>query len=147
MTALSKRDWLLLLLRQKPLDRIRLMKALFLIWHRSGRTLKDYYEFTPYMYGPCSFELYTELDALQREHLVSQAPHPVSQLASYHLTPMGVSKASVIQHAASGEIVALVRSIAEEVASVSFYALLRKVYSEAPDFASRTVLPWRPDSA
>ncbi|GAB4370656.1 MAG: hypothetical protein Kow00128_17880 [Deltaproteobacteria bacterium] len=47
MNALSKRDWLLLLLRQRPLDRIRLMKALFLIWHRTGRELPNYYEFNP----------------------------------------------------------------------------------------------------
>lgn len=116
MNALSKREWILLLLRQKPLDRIRLMKALFLIWHRSGRNLKDYYEFTPYMYGPCSFELYTELDALQREHLVSQAPHPVAKWAPYHLTPIGARTASAIQHAASEKAVKLVRAIAEEVA-------------------------------
>lgn len=145
MTALNKRDWLLLLLHQKPLDRIRLMKALFLIWHRSGRHLEDYYEFTPYMYGPCSFDLYTELETLEQEHLVSQAPHPVAQWASYFLTPVGQSKAAAIQHVAGPQTVHLVRSIAEEVASLGFHALLRKVYSEAPDFASRTVLPWRPN--
>lgn len=145
MTALSKRDWLLLLLRQKPLDRIRLMKALFLIWHRSGRNLIDYYKFTPYMYGPCSFDLYTELEMLQKEHLVSQAPHPVAQWASYFLTPTGESKADAVQRAVSPETVRLVRSIAEEVASLGFHALLQKVYSEAPDFASQTVLPWRPN--
>lgn len=143
MTALNKRDWLLLLLRHKPLDRIRLMKALFLIWHRSGRNLEDYYEFTPYMYGPCSFDLYTELETLQQKHLVSQAPHPVAHWASYYLTPMGASRASAIQNAASGETVAFIRAVAEEVASLGFHALLRKVYSEAPDFASQTVLPWR----
>lgn len=145
MTALPKRDWLLLLLHQRPLDRIRLMKALFLIWHRAGRKLENFYEFTPYLYGPFSFDLYTELEALQQEHLVSQAPHPVAQWASYYLTPTGASKASAIHEAASRETVALIRSTAEEVASLGFNALLRKVYSEAPDFASRTVLPWRPN--
>lgn len=145
MITLSKGDWLLLLLRQKPLDRIRLMKALFLIWHRSGRKLEDYYEFTPYMYGPCSFDLYRELDALQQQHLVSQAPHPVAQWASYYLTPMGASRASAIQEAAGRETADFVRAVAEEVASLGFHALLRKVYSEAPDFASQTVLPWRPN--
>lgn len=143
MSALSKSDWVLLLLHHRPLDRIRLMKALFLIWHRTGRQLKDFYEFTPYLYGPCSFDLYTELEALQREHFVSQAPHPVAQWGSYYLTQKGVRKASAIHEAASREVVALIRRTAEEVASLNFNALLRRVYSEAPDFASRTIFPWR----
>jgi hypothetical protein len=144
MNPLSKRDWLLLLLLNKPLDRIRLMKALFLIWHRSGRTLENYYEFTPYMYGPCSFDLYAELDAAQQEHLVSQAPHSVAQWAAYYLTPKGASRAKAVQGIAPKEIVNLIQAVAEEVSSVGFHTLLRKVYAEAPDFASQSVLPWRP---
>jgi hypothetical protein len=115
MNPLSKRDWLLLLLLNKPLDRIRLMKALFLIWHRSGRTLENYYEFTPYMYGPCSFDLYAELDAAQQEHLVSQAPHSVAQWAAYYLTPKGASRAEAVQAITSKEIVNLIRAVAEKV--------------------------------
>lgn len=145
MENLSKQDWILLLLRQKPLDRIRLMKALFLVWHRSGRNLKGFYEFTPYMYGPCSFDLYADVEALQQEHLVSQAPHPVRQWASYYLTPTGASRAALIEEEADRTTVAYVRDIAEEVSSMGFHALLRKVYSEAPDFTSRTVLSWRPN--
>lgn len=99
----------------------------------------------PYMYGPCSFDLYTELDAAQQEHLISQAPHPVAQWSAYHLTPAGAREAAAVQNASPPETVNLVRAIAEEVASHGFHALLRKVYSEAPDFASQTVLPWRPN--
>lgn len=142
MSELSKQDWLLLLLRQRPLDRIRLMKALFLMWHRSGRKLEGFYEFTPYMYGPCSFDLYGELEHLQQTHLVSQAPHSIAQWALYYLTPVGENEASAVQKKADEQTVEFVRSIAREVGSLGFHALLRKVYSEAPDFASRTVLPW-----
>ncbi len=136
MNDLSKRDWLLLLLRQKPLDRIRLMKALFLIWHRSGRRLENFYEFIPYMYGPCSFELYRELEQLQREHLVSQAPHSVANWASYYLTPAGEKKALSVERNVDPKTLRQIQSIAEEVSSLSFHSLLRKVYSEAPDFAA-----------
>ncbi|MCD6328573.1 hypothetical protein J7M28_13605 [bacterium] len=104
--------------------------------------MKGFYEFTPYMYGPCSFDLYGELERLQHEHLVSQVPHTVAQWASYHLTPRGETEASAIEKKADEKTVELVRSIAREVASLGFHGLLKKVYSEAPDFASRTVVPW-----
>jgi hypothetical protein len=145
MDRLSKQDWLLLLLRQRPLDRVRLMKALFLIWHRSGRKLEGFYEFTPYMYGPCSFDLYGELEHLEQDHLVSQAPHGVAQWTPYYLTQAGDNEACAVERKATEQTVQFVRSIAGEVGSLDFHALLRKVYSEAPDFASRTVLPWGPN--
>jgi len=144
MTDLCKRDWLFLLLRHKPLDRIRLMKSLFLIWHRSGRKLKGFYEFTPYRYGPCSFELYRELEHLEQQHFVSQPPHGVVRWASYYLTPAGENEASRVASKADARTVQFVGSIAREVSSLGFHALLRKVYTEAPDFASRTVLSWEP---
>lgn len=144
MTDLCKRDWLLLLLRHRPLDRIRLMKSLFLIWHRSGRKLEGFYEFVPYRYGPCSFELYGELEHLEQQHLVSQPPHSVARWASYYLTPAGEREASTVEKKADDRTVRFVESIAREACSLDFHALLRKVYFEAPDFASRTVLPWGP---
>ena len=61
---ISKRDWILLALRKTPLDRIRLMKTLFLVWNRSGRSIAGYFEFEPYLYGPCSLEMYSVLDDL-----------------------------------------------------------------------------------
>ena len=108
------------------------------MWHRSGRKLEGFYQFTPYMYGPCSFDLYGELEHLQQTHLVSQAPHSIAQWASYYLTPVGENEASAVQKKADEQTVEFVRSIAREVGSLGFHALLRKVYSEAPDFASRT---------
>ena len=39
VNTLTRRDWILLFLQEKPLDRIRLMKALFLLWHRSGKMI------------------------------------------------------------------------------------------------------------
>lgn len=139
MTQLTKRQWLLLLLHHGPLDRIRLMKALFLIWHRTERSLKGFFEFTPYLYGPFSLDVYRELEVLQREHLVSQTPHLPEHRAPYHLTSRGAREAAGIRASTDAEMASLVRTIAEEVASLGFDDLLRRVYSEAPDFATSTV--------
>ena len=50
----SKSKWILVILRRKSLDRIHIMKVLFLIWYRSREEIKDYFQFEPYLYGPYS---------------------------------------------------------------------------------------------
>jgi len=140
MSSLKKQDWILLLLQEKPLDRIRLMKALFLIWHRSGRNIATFYEFVPYMYGPCSFDLYRELNLAEKDQLISQAPHVISQWAPYFLTERGSKIVSNVGKKLDRKLLNLIRSVAVEVASVGFNELLRRVYAEAPDFASQSVM-------
>jgi hypothetical protein len=143
MSSVEKRDWLLLFLRERPLDRIRLMKGLFLLWHRSGRNIEGFFEFVPYMYGPCSFALYNAIEAAKRERLVTQAPHPVERWAPYFLTAQGAHSAACTADKVDPRLLQLIRSIAAEVASTGFYELLRRVYTEAPDFASDSVLAQR----
>lgn len=130
---LRKKDWILLALRRTPLDRIHIMKTLFLIWHRSEKKITDYFEFIPYLYGPCSFEVYTVLENLETNGFIVQPPHPMSQWVNYYLTERGKKEAAKI--ASPPEILRLIETVAEEVSQLSFYELLRRVYAEAPDFA------------
>lgn len=139
-TRLSKQDWILLLLREKPMDRIRLMKALFLIWHRSGRKISGFYEFLPYMYGPCSFDLYRELESAERLQLISQAPHPIDRWADYFLTARGSHAADAAVRKIDSKARETIHSVANEVTEVGFQELLRQVYDEAPDFAGNSVV-------
>jgi len=133
--ALTKKDWILLALRRTPLDRIHIMKTLFLIWHRSGRKIADYFEFVPYLYGPCSFEVYSALESLQADGLIVQPPHPTPQWVNYYLTERGKKKAEEVTNRASPETLRFIETVAEEISQLGFNELLRKVYTEAPDFA------------
>jgi len=133
--TLTKKDWLLLLLKQSPLDRIHIMKALFLVWHRSRRKIEDYFEFEPYLYGPCSFEVYTVLDNLEGNSYIVQPPHPIPRWVNYYLTERGKKEAEEATKRASSEILRFIESVVKEVSQLSFYELIRKVYAEAPDFA------------
>lgn len=132
---LTKNDWVLLILRQNPLDRIHIMKALFLIWHRSGRNIKNYFEFVPYLYGPCSFEVYSVLENLQANGFIVQPPHSMPQWVNYYLTDRGKKEVEEAEKRASFEIIRFIETIAKEVSQLSFYELLQRVYAEAPDFA------------
>lgn len=132
---LQKRNWILLVLRRVPLDRIHLMKALFLIWCRSGRKIKDYFEFERYLYGPCSFEVYSELDKLMADELIVQPPHPLPQWVNYYLTKKGNKEAGEIAKKVDIETMTLIEETAMEVSQLGFLELLKKVYTEAPDYA------------
>jgi len=133
--ALNKKDWILLLLRQSPLDRIHIMKALFLVWHRSGRDITDYFAFEPYLYGPCSFEVYSVLGNLQSNGLIDQPLHPLPRWVNYCLTEKGRKEAEQATKRAPHVTLGLIEQVSKEISQLAFLELLQRVYAEAPDFA------------
>jgi len=137
--VITKDDAVLLLLRAKPMDRIRLMKALFLLWHRSGRNIPGYFRFEPYLYGPCSFEVYSFLDDLCARRLIVQLPHPVERWPEYYLTARGREAAERAAKSADPQIRLQLEQVAKEVSELEFSELLRRVHEEAPEFAVNSV--------
>lgn len=131
----------MLALRKHPLDRIRLMKALFLIWHRSGRNIPNYFQFQPYYYGPCSFDIYRKLDTLLEAHFIIQPPTQIQKKWSdYYLTQKGKIAVQKIARKTPSHVLKILDPIVEEVSKMSFRELLLKVYKEAPDFATNSVI-------
>lgn len=130
----------LLALSVAPLDRVRLMKTLFLAWHRLGRPTPAPFGFSPYLYGPCSFELYGVLRDLQERGLVVITTSAFGKQARYHLTNTGRAVALQAQRAESPQVAGLITSIAGWASTQSFRSLLGHVYAEAPDFAVNSVL-------
>ena len=115
------------------------MKALFLIWHRSGRNIPNYFNFEPYLYGPCSFEVYSVLKILETSGFIVQAPHPRPQWVNYFLTARGKEEAEKAKEKASPDTLRVIEKVSHEVSQLSFYELLRKVYAEAPDFTNNSI--------
>ena len=130
----TKRDTLLVALDAAPLDRLRLMKTAFLAWDRAGRPRSGPFHFEPYMYGPCAFDLYTTLNELLRERLVARAPSQVFNWADHYLTETGRREAAAAARRLGDRAVKL-RDIAVWASRQPFRALLKRVYTEAPDFA------------
>lgn len=137
--ALRKKEWILLVLKQASLNRIHIMKALFLIWHRSGRNLSGYFEFIPYLYGPCSFEVYSVLRNMEFQRLIVQPPHSVQRWVNYYLTEKGKKKAKEISRQADPDMLRIIEKVVSEISQFNFYQLLQKIYSEAPDFATNSM--------
>ena len=123
---------ILVALEAAPLDRIRLMKTLFLVWHRSGRPNTGPFDFQPYLYGPCALDLYTALDGLKARGLVipQRGRSPV-----YHLTESG--KREAVTAPVDARLRALVAEIARWAVGQELSGLVNQVYAEAPDFAAQ----------
>jgi uncharacterized protein YwgA len=141
---MQRSDWLLLLLhapdsegnRGEPLDTIRIMKGLFIIGQRSSETLEQFYQFEPYLYGPCSFPVYDDIAELQAKGLVEQnLPH----YRSYRLTRRGLSEAEKARPLLSPTLVGLIAEVKEFVLSHSFTELLQYVYEKWPRYTTRSV--------
>jgi len=122
-------------LQAAPLDRIRLMKTIFLAWHRGGRR-EGPFHFQPYMYGPCAFDLYDALADMEQRGLVVQAPHPVNRWGDYYLTEAGKQAATAIP----SDVSLAMEPIARWASTQGFRPLLDAVYREAPEFASKSIL-------
>lgn len=136
----SKTDWVLLVLRTAPLDRIRIMNALFLIWYRSGKNIPGFFNFEPYLYGPYSLEVYTALRHLVDADLVVQPPHHMHQGAKYYLTRNGKLAAERAAASVDPELLARLNQVVQDVSELGFSDLLHKVYTEAPEFATRSIV-------
>lgn len=133
--SLSKDYWILLALKYAPLDRIHLMKALFLVWYRSGKNIPSYFEFEPYLYGPCSLELYRSIDNLLKEGLIIQAPHSIQEWSNYYLTSKGKEKVDELVGQVDKNLLKTIQSVVAQLSGLGFHKLLEIVYSEAPEFA------------
>jgi len=127
------------MLKISPLDRIHIMKALFLLWKRAGE-IPDYFHFEPYLYGPCSFEVYDVLRDLEREGLIVQPLHAVPQWAKYYLTERGKEEAARALCEIDPILRQQLKMVTKEVSQLGFYALLKRVYNEAPEFAVNSVI-------
>ena len=136
----AKRDILLVALQAAPLDRLRLMKTAFLLWHRSGRPREGPFHFQPYLYGPCAFDLYSTLTDLVDRGLITTDPSQPPRWTDYRLTPAGREAAERAAERLGRRTAARLTEIAHWTSRQSFRSLLDVVYEEAPDFAVRSVL-------
>jgi uncharacterized protein (DUF488 family) len=95
---------------------------------------ETFYEFLPYKFGPYSFALNRELDALTSQGYVEE--NRIASTTKYGLTPSGTKE----QGAVDADTIRSIRFICEKYAKVGLKALLRDVYSRYPWFSTRSEL-------
>ena len=136
---LRKADWLLLLFGDQPIEPIRIQKGMFLFAKESGATREQVYEFVPYNWGPCSFEIYNDLDELLERGFIEQVPVPGARWHKYLRTPMGKASAEETRASADPSCIKAQNDIRDTVTGTSFDELLRHVYKKYPEYATKSV--------
>lgn len=114
------------------------MKGLFLL--SKELKLENFYIFEPYLYGPCSFDVYNDLNTLIRENLLTTIKFLPSYWSYYKVTPQGADKSKKILQNMSQEIVAKMKEIKKTVISKGFIDLLRHIYEKYPEYAVNSII-------
>ena len=117
--AVSRRDWLLLLLAFEGapdgLHPVRVQKSLFLLAHDAelGLDPDEAYEFAPYNYGPMSKQVYADLDELEADGLIRRVPGRRAELDAVPRLPSGLTAATAADRRHAPEDVPVARRLFE----------------------------------
>lgn len=124
------------------LDPIRIMKGMFLFAKETPSQwlpTESRYEFEPYYYGPCSFEIYSDLDHLIRSGYVKTRDILGQTWKYYSLTSEGTNLANRLAKSIHPDALNYLQRIREFISKVSFRQLLSVVYHAHPQYAVKTV--------
>ena len=138
----TKSDWLLQLTGDDPIDPIRIQKGMFLFAKTAGAPQKQTYDFVPYNWGPCGFEVYDDLDDLLNQGLIEKLPVLGASWHTYRRTATGHVAADRIAKSKSPTIRKLSAAVADIRSSIqtrSFNQLLESVYEDYPEYATKSL--------
>jgi hypothetical protein len=134
----KQRDWLLLLL-DGGMDPIRIQKGMFLFAMESGAPASEVYQFEPYNWGPFSRAIYGDLETLEAQGLIERVPVMGATYARYRRTPDGEAAASRLAAKANPEWLSYLLDLRGKITNASFDRLLRAVYKQYPEYATRSI--------
>jgi len=122
---------LLSVYNKKPMSSLQIMKSLFL--YAQEEKPQDFYKFVPYLYGPCSFDVYADLKLLESNGFITS--YPTSREWSF----FGITSEGEKYLMTDTKVVQKLDKIKKEVLSKSFIELLKYVYSNYPEFAQNSI--------
>lgn len=143
---INRRDWLIALLHaagtrgynEPVVGSVRIMKLLFLIKQRIQ--LNNFYTFQPYLYGPCSFDVYKDLAELTKESIVEEIKDKYTKFETFKLTTKGEKEGERTFSELPDETKKAIEEVKTEFNQMSFVTLLRYVYSKYPKYRRLSVI-------
>ena len=132
-------DWLLLAIGNTVIEPIQLQKLMFLFAQESTVPTDEKYDFVPYNWGPCSFEIYDDLEAFFNAGLIERYHIAGKRWCRYALTTDGRShlRKRLLRLSRPNRLKMYNRR--RWVKNQSFEDLLHAVYRQYPEYATRSV--------
>ena len=134
---MHKRDWLLMAIGSY-IEPIQLQKTLFKFTRESSVPRLQQYFFRADNWGPCSREIYSDLEELHDEGLIDSV-RTGQGWSAYRLTAEGEEQATQRRQVAPPQLVRDLDEIRAWVVERSFRQLLRDVYEQYPHFAKKSL--------
>ena len=119
----------------EPLDRLRMQKGVFLLAMRGPAGWKRLFDFTPYDWGPYSFDLASTVEELVAGGQIVKEAFPGRRYLRYRTTQLGEHLIQQLAHEVTSPERDFVRETRRYVSSRPFARLLREVYKAYPEFA------------
>jgi uncharacterized protein YwgA len=119
----------------EPLDRLRMQKGVFLLAMRGPEGWNGLFKFTPYDWGPYSFDLASTVEGLLADGRLVKEAFPGRRYMRYRTTQAGERLIGELAAQVSPAGQTFVQATRRYVSSRSFARLLREVYKAYPAFA------------
>lgn len=119
---------------------VQVQKLFFLIDDKlAGELGGKAFDFKPYDYGPYDKNVYTVLEHLQEQGLVSISEGHRSGDRRYNLTEEGQAKGRVALDSYGQDLAGRITTLSEWVRSLTFTQLVSAIYNEYPDMRVNSV--------
>jgi uncharacterized protein YwgA len=124
---------------KEGLSPVQLQKSLFLVAeYGSGNLPADFYQFSPYNYGPFSAEIYDDTDELTREGLVIGIDSGFGW-SRYVASPAGMKRSEEVKEKMVTVLCDYISNVVEWVQSLDFAGLLRAIYAKYPQYRVNSI--------
>jgi hypothetical protein len=123
-------------------DPIKMMKGLFLF---AMETPPDWipvdgrYQFEPYDYGPCSFQVYNDLNLLKKLGYIKSREAPGYTWEYYSLAPQGEKLVNKLKIEMDNHVLEYLGNISNFVSKYSMRSLLEMIYRVYPKYTVNSI--------
>lgn len=124
---------------EEKMSPIQIMKSMFLIKNELNLEDSEFYRFKPYLYGPCSFEIYSTLSNLEKKGIIDTIP-TIRGWKYYRITNKGGILVKEIIKKMDKQVLDKIYEIKKLVLSKNFTELLEYVYAKYPEYAKNSII-------
>jgi uncharacterized protein YwgA len=140
---MERKDWTLLAIcaaNAKGLSPVQLQKTLFLLGEELPRFVgNDFYQFSPYHYGPFDRSVYDDAEKLADEGLVAITQRSGENWNRYLATAEGCARAEGTKESAPAAAVEYLNNVVAWALRQSFTSLVRAIYERYPRMKANSV--------